>query len=211
MHEMRQPELLDPDRVTSDDRDNMTMMEHRNRAQQLDEALHASCEYGVELWKHLDAVRSYLYTSLPSDPRAPGPQPRASAAPTGPDDDEGWRNWIADVLRGDVDPRRAARRLRARPQRGQSRGAAAAHSAEPETARGHRLRRAGRRRDGRRRRLRRRHRRRRSDSPRHGPLPPVRCARLRSACCSRSRSAVSCRDARRHDRLPRRRRPDPRR
>jgi hypothetical protein len=95
MHQMRQPELLDPDRITSDDRDNMTMIEHRNRAQQLDEALHVSCEYAVELWKHLDAVRSYLYTSLPSDPRAPGSKPRASAAPTGPDDEEGWQNWIA--------------------------------------------------------------------------------------------------------------------
>jgi hypothetical protein len=95
MHQMRQPELLDADRLKSDDRDNMTMMEHRDRARQLDDALHASCEYGVELWKHLDAVRSYLYTSLPSDPRAPGPHPRASAAPTGPDDEAGWENWIA--------------------------------------------------------------------------------------------------------------------
>lgn len=95
MQPMRQPELLDPDRLKSDDRDNMTMMEHRSRAQQLEEALHASCEYGVELWKHLEAVRSYLFTSLPSDPRAPGAHPRASAAPTGPDDEAGWQNWIA--------------------------------------------------------------------------------------------------------------------
>lgn len=95
MEQMRQPDLLDPDRIKSDDREDMTLFEHRSRAQQLDDALHASCEYGIELWKHLDAVRSYLYTSLPSDPRAPGPKPRASAAPTGPDDEEGWQSWIA--------------------------------------------------------------------------------------------------------------------
>jgi hypothetical protein len=95
MQPMRQPELLDADRLKSDDRDNMTMMEHRDRAQQLEDALRASCEYGIELWKHLDAVRSYLFTSLPSDPRAPGPHPHASAAPAGPDDEAGWQNWIA--------------------------------------------------------------------------------------------------------------------
>ena len=195
MQPMRQPELLDPDRIKSDDRDNMTMMEHRSRAQQLDEALHASCEYGIELWKHLDAVRSYLYTSLPSDPRAPGPNPRASAAPTGPDDEEGWRELDRDLRGGDVDPRRAARRLRARSQRGQARGAAAPHRAEPETAGGHRLRRAADAEMDAGADSTARIRRRRSGAPSQLPRPRARCARSPSVCCAHSRSAASCRVA----------------
>jgi hypothetical protein len=95
MHPARKPELIDPDRVTATDRDDMTTLEHRNRAQQLDDALHASCEYATALWEHIDAIRRYLFESLPSDPRAPGPSPRWSASPTGPDDDEGWQSWIA--------------------------------------------------------------------------------------------------------------------
>jgi hypothetical protein len=94
VHPIPRPELLDADRVTSADRDDMTLLEHRTRAQQLDEALRASCAYATQLWQHLDAVRGYLYESLPSDPRAPGPNPHIGASPTGPDDDEGWQRWI---------------------------------------------------------------------------------------------------------------------
>lgn len=94
MQQIPQPELLDADRITSADRDDMTMFEHRNRAQQLDDALHASCAYATELWQHLAAARSYLYHSLPSDPRSPGTNPHPGASPTGPDDREGWQRWI---------------------------------------------------------------------------------------------------------------------
>lgn len=87
------PEVLDPDRVTSNDRDEMTLSEHRSRAQQLDEALHASCSYANQLWDQLDATRSYLYESLPPDPRDPGGEARSGASPTGPDDEPGWRQW----------------------------------------------------------------------------------------------------------------------
>lgn len=94
MHPIRQPELLDPDRITANDRDDMTLFEHRTRAQQLDTALHATCDYATALWQHLDAARHYLYESLPSDPRAPGAHPHIGAAPTGPDDEDGWQRWI---------------------------------------------------------------------------------------------------------------------
>jgi hypothetical protein len=95
MHPARKPEVIDPDRIKSDDREEMTSDEHRSRANELNEALHASCDYANALWEHLDAVRHYLVESLPSDPRAPGPYPRASAAPTGPDDEAGWERWVA--------------------------------------------------------------------------------------------------------------------
>ena len=40
------------------------------------------------------ALRSYLLGSLPPDPRTPGLH-RTGAAPTGPDDEPGWQNWMA--------------------------------------------------------------------------------------------------------------------
>ena len=97
MQPIPRPELLDPDRITSNDRDDMTLLEHRSRAQELDDALHATCDYATELWQHLDAARAYLYDSLPSDPRAPGTDPHRGASPTGPDDEEGWQRWIDTV------------------------------------------------------------------------------------------------------------------
>lgn len=68
MQPIPQPELLDPGRTRSHDRDDMTLLEHRSRAQLLDDALQHSCAYATQLWEHLDNVRSYLYDSLPSDP-----------------------------------------------------------------------------------------------------------------------------------------------
>jgi hypothetical protein len=94
MHPIPQPDLLDPDRLTTNERSDMTADEHRTRAQQIDQALHESCEYATELWQHLDAARTYLLASLPSDPRAPGTNPHACASPTGPTDAEGWQRWI---------------------------------------------------------------------------------------------------------------------
>ncbi len=59
----------------------------------LREALEQACDYGQALWRQLDAVRNYLLLSLPSDPRTPGAH-RVTAAPAGPDDDEGWQRWM---------------------------------------------------------------------------------------------------------------------
>ena len=87
------PQVLDPDRILADDRDDFTV-HHHTREQLLDEALHATCAYAQQLWNDLDAMRAYLLDSLPPDPRAPGPHPTASASPNGPDDDTGWDNWI---------------------------------------------------------------------------------------------------------------------
>ncbi|MGI8677560.1 MAG: hypothetical protein ACR2LX_02515 [Jatrophihabitans sp.] len=94
MHPIPRPELLDADRTKSHYRDEMSMLDQESRAERLDDALHASCAYATELWQHLDAVRGYLYDSLPSDPRAPGDHPHACASPTGADDEPGWQRWI---------------------------------------------------------------------------------------------------------------------
>lgn len=87
------PQILDPDRLQSHDRDDMTMTEHRSRAQQLDMALHESCDYAQQLWRTLGATRQYLMDTIPSDPTT-GHIERVSASPTGFDDEEGWERWI---------------------------------------------------------------------------------------------------------------------
>lgn len=90
------PQILDPDRQLANDRGSLSTAEdHEARAELLDKALHETCAYAQQLWHQLDADRQYLMGSLPPDPRSPGPHPRASASPTGPDDQQGWDNWIA--------------------------------------------------------------------------------------------------------------------
>ncbi|MFL6162509.1 MAG: hypothetical protein ACJ74U_09780 [Jatrophihabitantaceae bacterium] len=61
---------------------------------QLRQALADACGYGRELWRAVDALRGYLLHSLPADPRAPGLH-RTATAPTGPDDEQGWQDWMA--------------------------------------------------------------------------------------------------------------------
>lgn len=95
MHPIPRPDVFDPDRAMSDEREDMTINEHRARAAEAIEALKDVREYGVMLWEHLDLARRYLYESLPSDPRSPGTAPRLSAAPTGPHDEQGWSRWMA--------------------------------------------------------------------------------------------------------------------
>ena len=94
MSEIPKPELLDPDRVDRDDRENLTAEDHRSQAQLLAKALGESCAYAYQLWEQLNAVRGYLLDSLPPDPTLPGPHTVACAAPTGPDDESGWQDWI---------------------------------------------------------------------------------------------------------------------
>jgi hypothetical protein len=89
------PRLLDPDRPLSNERGGFTVNDEEPPAEQFKEALRDTCEYAQQLWDNLNAVREYLMTSLPADPRSPGPHPNAGASPTGPDDEEGWQNWIA--------------------------------------------------------------------------------------------------------------------
>ena len=90
------PHVLNPDRLLANDRGGFgTADDHKSRADLLDKALQDSCAYAQQLWDNLDAVRHYLMDSLPPDPRSPGPHPSPSAAPTGPDDEQGWENWIA--------------------------------------------------------------------------------------------------------------------
>jgi hypothetical protein len=90
---IQKPQLLDPNRTVDPQRDDMTVT-HEDAAKELREALEKTCEYGRQLWDHLDAVRHYLMDSLPPDPRSAGPHTRVSARPTGPDDTEGWSKWV---------------------------------------------------------------------------------------------------------------------
>jgi hypothetical protein len=89
-----EPEMLNPDRVNRDSREDFTADEHKSRGDLLAKALGESCDYARQLWQTLNAQRTYLLDSLPSDPRKPGTH-RTSASPTGPDDEEGWENWVA--------------------------------------------------------------------------------------------------------------------
>lgn len=96
MHPIPSPQILDPDRPLANDRGGFSTADDDNsRAELLDTALRATCAYAKQLWENLDAVRTYLLDSLPPDPRSPGPHPHACASPTGPDDEQGWQNWIA--------------------------------------------------------------------------------------------------------------------
>jgi hypothetical protein len=92
IQERQRPDLLDPDRVLTRDRDDMTADDHRNRAQLLDDALHKTCAYANQLWDQLDAARRYLAAALPAPPAqargAIGP-----ASPHGRDDRYGWQAW----------------------------------------------------------------------------------------------------------------------
>jgi hypothetical protein len=87
------PEVLDPDRLRRDDRTTVTQDE-RGGSELLLAALQDSCGYAQQLWHRLDEIRHYLMTSLPPDPRAPGTRSTTAASPSGPDDEEGWTNWI---------------------------------------------------------------------------------------------------------------------
>ena len=93
MQPIPKPELLDPDRVNADDREQMTADEHRSRAQLLDKALHESCAYADQLWDQLDALRHYLLDSLPPDPRNHAGPRVTGASPRGPHDEQGWQEW----------------------------------------------------------------------------------------------------------------------
>lgn len=93
MQDIPKPQVLSPDRIDRDDREDMTAEDHRSQAQLLDKALHETCAYADQLWTTLDGVRSYLLESLPPDPRSPDATTTA-ASPTGPDDARGWQNWV---------------------------------------------------------------------------------------------------------------------
>lgn len=93
METIPKPELLNPERVDRDDREDMTPQDHRSRWQLIAKALDESCEYGQQLWDALASARAYLVRSLPTPVGAEGPE-RHLTAPTGPDDDAGWQDWM---------------------------------------------------------------------------------------------------------------------
>ena len=93
MQEIPKPQVLDPDRPLRH-RGTEVRADVRPRDELLDIALHESCAYGQTLWDQLNAIRRYLLDSLPPDPRAPVPHRTAASSPTGPDDEQGWANWI---------------------------------------------------------------------------------------------------------------------
>jgi hypothetical protein len=94
MQEIPPPQVLRADRVSRDDREDMTTEDHRSQAQLLATALEESCAYAQLLWNDLNAARQYLEDTLPPDPRSPGGSLAVSASPTGPDDEPGWQSWI---------------------------------------------------------------------------------------------------------------------
>jgi thioesterase domain-containing protein len=99
---------LNPDRVLSDKRDEMTLDDHRDRADRLARALEQSCAYGRQLWDELQAVREYLIAALPGDPRTQPTAARRGARPEGVADDSGWADWVrayADVTSALAGPR----------------------------------------------------------------------------------------------------------
>jgi hypothetical protein len=93
MQPIREPELLDPNRPLTHERDDFAMLDHRSQAERLKLALDDSCEYARQLWHQLDEVRAYLVRSLPDDPQRPDAERRATS-PTGPDDEAGWTDWM---------------------------------------------------------------------------------------------------------------------
>jgi hypothetical protein len=93
MQPIREPELLDPNRILAEERDDFTIEEHRSRSRLFAQALRDSCEYAQQVWHQLDATRGYLHRCLPDDPSRPGAR-RSRTAPTGPDDEDGWTDWM---------------------------------------------------------------------------------------------------------------------
>jgi hypothetical protein len=87
------PQVLDPHRRLVNDEDNFTA-NHEARAVLLQRALETSCAYADQLWDDLNAMRQYLLDSLPPDPHTADGPIATGAAPTGPQDEQGWQNWM---------------------------------------------------------------------------------------------------------------------
>lgn len=85
------PGVLDPDRPRLEG-----LIDAEDSEQALAtmrEALREACDYGRTLWNVVDRLRHYLMDVVPDNPREPGPY-RVTGRPTGPDDDEGWQQWM---------------------------------------------------------------------------------------------------------------------
>jgi hypothetical protein len=91
MYDIPQPEVLDCNRLGAG-RDSMAFTDRGDLAQRLTRELEESCAYGKAMWEQLDAVRRYLVDCLPKP--AADRAPLGGAAPTGRDDERGWRAWI---------------------------------------------------------------------------------------------------------------------
>ena len=93
MDDIAPPSLLNPERLSIDDRNEMTAEQHADRAEALHRELNATCEYATKLWQALDGMRAYLLEAAPQNPRTVTGEARSAATPTGPDDDAGWESW----------------------------------------------------------------------------------------------------------------------
>lgn len=104
IQDIPKPQVLDPHRSLTHEREEMTLEEHRNRARELEGALQDSCAYADQLWERLDGIRHYLVDSLPPQPRSGSRL--GGAHPSGPDDEQGWYDWrnayaaVTSVLAG---------------------------------------------------------------------------------------------------------------
>lgn len=66
-----------------------------NEIELLQQALSQACEYGQTLWQQLDSQRHYLLGCLPPARGSEDEQSEhVGAAPSGPDDEQGWRRWM---------------------------------------------------------------------------------------------------------------------
>lgn len=103
-----EPAVLNPHRVLSNKRDEMTLDDHRDLSTRLERALQQSCDYGNKLWQQLQETQKYLLSCLPPDPRHLPTAARRGATPEGPADDAGWDAWVqayADVTSALAGPR----------------------------------------------------------------------------------------------------------
>lgn len=95
MQPIPMPEILDPDRIISTNRDSEHLGDPRDHDLQLTDALHDSCTYAQQLWHTLAATRTYLHDGLPPDTDAPAAHPDGTAFPIGPRDEDAWNQWIS--------------------------------------------------------------------------------------------------------------------
>jgi hypothetical protein len=90
MDQISMPELLDPDRMVVSSRGDLVDHDRQRMISGLEQAIRELCTYGQRMWNDLNAMRAYLLESLPPI----SVSARTATSPTGPDDEQGWQNWI---------------------------------------------------------------------------------------------------------------------
>ncbi len=135
MYEIPKPELLDPDRVTRDDREDFTPADHRSQAQLLGKALGDSCAYADQLWEAggtpcartcSTACRRTRGVPARTRPRPLRPPVRTTTT--------AWARWMNALRQHDLGAVRCPRRFRLRALARPRGGPGAAYRARPHAA-----------------------------------------------------------------------------